>query len=97
MERQHRYITESFLASPARTAPGVFPDRLEAWREGPGGMPELLAIGQFGALFVEIPASITFDTGDLYQLRLQARNSQGTSDSGPKQTWVAVQESGRQP
>lgn len=64
--------------------------RLEAWREGPGGMPELLAIGETGALFVEIPATITFNTGDLYQLWLQSRNSRGSSEAGPKQNWVAA-------
>ena len=42
--------------------------RLEFWREGPGGMPELLAIGERSALSVQIPATITFDIGDLYQL-----------------------------
>ena len=64
--------------------------RLEVWREGPGGMPEQLAIGETGALFVEIPATITFDPGDLYQLWLQARNSRGSSEPGPKQNWTAV-------
>ena len=63
--------------------------RLEAWREGPGGMPELLAIGNPGELFVEIPATITFDAGDLYQLWLQSRNSRGSSPAGPKQNWTA--------
>jgi hypothetical protein len=64
--------------------------RLEAWREGPGGMPEQLAIGEPGALEVIIPAIITFDAGDLYQLWLQSRNSRGTSAPGPKQNWTAV-------
>ena len=64
--------------------------RLEAWREGPGGAPELLAFGEPGALSVVIPAHITFDAGDLYQLWLQARNGQGTSPAGPKQAWVAA-------
>ena len=64
--------------------------RLEAWRQGPGGTPELLGISDPGALFVEISASITFDTGDLYQLWLQARNSRGSSEAGSKQNWVAV-------
>ena len=63
--------------------------RLEAWREGPGGMPEQLAIGNPGELFVEIPATITFDAGDLYQLWLQSRNSRGSSEPGPKQNWTA--------
>jgi hypothetical protein len=64
--------------------------RLEAWREGPGGVPELLAIGERGALSVMIPAYITFDVGDLYQLWLQARNSRGSSTPGPKQSWTAT-------
>jgi len=64
--------------------------RLEAWREGPGGMPELLAVGATGALEVVIPNTITFDVGDVYQLWLQARNSRGSSAPGPKQTWTAV-------
>ena len=63
--------------------------RLEAWREGPGGMPELLAVGETGALSVQIPATITFDPGDLYQLWLQSRNSKGSSGPGPKQSWEA--------
>ena len=49
-------------------------------------MPELLAIGDAGELFVEIPANITFDLGDLYQLWLQARNGEGSSPAGPKKT-----------
>ena len=64
--------------------------RLEVWREGPGGMPERLAIGEKGALSVVIPANITFDVGDLYQLWLQATNSKGASPASPKQSWVAV-------
>ena len=64
--------------------------RLEAWRESPGGMPELLAIGKPRELFVEIPATITFTTGDLYQLWLQARNSRGSSPAGPKENWAAT-------
>ena len=64
--------------------------RLEAWREGPGGMPEQLAIGEPGVLSVMIPAMITFDAGDLYQLWLQARNSRGTSAPGPKENWEAA-------
>ena len=63
--------------------------RLEAWREGPGGMPELLAVGEPGELSVQIPATITFDPGDMYQLWLQARNSKGSSGPGPKQSWEA--------
>ncbi len=64
--------------------------RLEAWREGPGGMPEQLVIGAPGALEVIIPAIITFDAGDLYQLWLQGRNGRGTSVPGPKQSWTAT-------
>ena len=64
--------------------------RLEAWRVGPGGMPERLAIGERFALSVVIPATITFDPGDLYQLWLQSVNSKGVSGPGPMQSWVAV-------
>ncbi len=63
--------------------------RIEAWREGPGGMPELLAVGVRGAMSVVIPANITFDIGDTYQLWLQTRNSRGSSGPGPKTTWEA--------
>ena len=63
--------------------------RLEVWREGPGGAPELLIIGARGELSVQIPATITFDAGDLYQLWLQARNSRGTSPASPKVSWEA--------
>lgn len=62
--------------------------RLEAWRQGPGGAPELLAVGEREALEVTVPAEFTFDPGDLYQLWLQARNSLGTSAPGPKQSWT---------
>ena len=64
--------------------------RLEFWREGPGGMPELLALGEKGALSVQIAAAITFDVGDLYQLWFQARNSRGSSPAGPKVNWLAT-------
>ncbi len=74
----------------ATTALPTGATRLEAWREGPGGMPEQLAIGAVGAKEVIIPATITFDVGDLYQLWLQARNSRGTSAPGPMQSWTAV-------
>ena len=63
--------------------------RLEAWREGPGGMPEMLAIGLPGETSVTVPNTITFDPGDMYQLWLQARNSRGTSAPGPLQSWTA--------
>lgn len=63
--------------------------RLEAWREGPGGMPERLAIGEPGAVDVLIPATVTFDGGSTYQLWLTARNSRGTSNPGPIVTWTA--------
>lgn len=63
--------------------------RLEAWRQGPGGAPELLAVGERDATEVTVPAEFVFDVGDLYQLWLQARNSLGTSTPGPKQSWTA--------
>ena len=71
------------------TAMPVGATRLEAWREGPGGMPERLVIGERGALAIVIPANITFDVGDLYQLWLLGRNSKGVSAPGPKQSWEA--------
>ena len=63
--------------------------RLEAWREGPGGMPERLAIGETGAREVLIPATIVFNPGDTYQIWLTARNGRGTSTPGPIRTWTA--------
>ena len=93
--------TQDLPAAPANTTwtPGqrrlsttVMPHaatRLEAWREGAGGMPEQLAIGAVGALEVVIPESITFNAGEHYQLWLQARNSRGSSSPGPKQNWTA--------
>lgn len=64
--------------------------RLIAWREGPGGMPEQLGVGETGELEVIVPAGITFDVGDLYQLWLVSNNSKGSSEPGPKQNWTAV-------
>jgi hypothetical protein len=63
--------------------------RLEAWRLGPGGAPELLAIGEKGALTVTIPARFIFDPEKLYQLTLRARNSRGTSPASPPVNWEA--------
>lgn len=62
--------------------------RLEAWRQAPGSVPELLEVGPPGSLSVTIPALYTFDPGDLYQLWLQARNSKGSSPPGPVQNWT---------
>ncbi|MEK0449616.1 MAG: hypothetical protein RL088_1884 [Verrucomicrobiota bacterium] len=73
----------------ATTVPASGATRYEAWRQGPGGTPELLAVGERGALSVQIPANITFDAGDTYQLWLQSRNSRGSSGPGPKTTWQA--------
>jgi len=64
--------------------------RLEAWRQGPGGAPELLLVGEPGALALVIPAEFTFTPGDLYDLWLQGRNGRGSSAPGPKQSWTAV-------
>lgn len=64
--------------------------RLAAWREGPGGMPEQLAVGESGELSVVVPATVTFDAGDLYQLWLVAMNGTGSSERGPVQSWTAV-------
>ena len=64
--------------------------RLEAWRTGPGGMPELLLTAGPGQTSVLIPATITFVPGGLYQLWLVAVNSKGSSLPGPVQNWTAV-------
>ena len=72
----------------ATTAMPADATRLEAWRVGPGGMPELLLIGLPGVTALIIPASITFTPGNLYQLWIQARNSRGSSPAGPVQNWT---------
>ena len=63
--------------------------RLEAWRVGPGAMPELLLTAGPGATDIIIPATITFTPGGLYQLWLVALNSKGRSTPGPVQNWLA--------
>lgn len=64
--------------------------RLETWRTGPGGMPELLLTTAPGEVNVLIPATITFTPGGLYQPWLVAVNSKGPSAPGPVQNWTAV-------
>ena len=63
--------------------------RLVAWRLAPGGAPEQLATGDFGALSVTILPAITFTPGLTYQLWLQGRNAKGQSEPGPVTTWIA--------
>lgn len=57
--------------------------RLEAWRQAPGGMPELLLRGARGATALMVPANIVFLPGVSYQLWLTAANSRGRSEAGP--------------
>ena len=64
--------------------------RLEAWRVGPGAMPELLLTAGPGTMEIIIPATLTFTPGSLYQLWLVALNSKGKSAPGPVQSWTAV-------
>ena len=64
--------------------------RLEAWRVGPGAMPELLLTAAPGLTSIVIPATITFTPGGLYQLWLVALNGKGKSPAGPVQNWTAV-------
>ena len=64
--------------------------RLEAWRVGPGAMPELLVTAAPGLTSIIIPATITFTPGSLYQLWLVALNGKGKSAAGPVQNWTAV-------
>ena len=75
--------TLSTLAMPARAT------RLQAWRIAPGGMPEMLHTGISGETFVTIPNTITWTSGELYQLWLLALNGSGESVPGPVQTWTA--------
>lgn len=63
--------------------------RLTAWRLAPGGAPEQLATGEFGALEVVIPSTYTFNPGTEYQLWLQSRNAKGQSEPGAVTDWVA--------
>jgi hypothetical protein len=63
--------------------------RLEAWRVGPGAMPELLLTAGPGATEIIIPATLTFTPGGLYQLWLVAINSKGRGTPGPVQNWTA--------
>ena len=63
--------------------------RLEAWRIAPGGMPEQLHTGNPKEPFVQIPTTITWVSGGLYQIWLVAINGKGESDPGPVQSWTA--------
>ena len=97
-----RRVTQSVPGAPADTAwdapnrtlsTTAMPaggSRLEAWREGPGGMPELLLTAAPGVTTVLIPATITWTPGGLYQLWLVAVNSKGASAPGPVVNWTAV-------
>lgn len=62
--------------------------RLEAWRQAPGGMPELLARGTRGATSLMIPANILFLPGITYQLWLTAANSRARSEPGEMISWM---------
>ncbi len=63
--------------------------RLEAWRIGPGGAPELLAVGETGATSVVIPAMYIFTPGSLYQLYVKGRNGRGAGEASPSVSWTA--------
>ncbi len=64
--------------------------RLEAWRIGPGGAPELLAVGEAGEASVVIPAMYTFTSGSLYQLFVKGRNARGAGEASPSVSWTAL-------
>ncbi|MES2658640.1 MAG: hypothetical protein V4689_08475 [Verrucomicrobiota bacterium] len=74
------------LSTPAMPAAAT---RLQAWRQGPGSMPELLLTGPSREISITLPANITFSPGGLYQLWLVALNSTGHSTPGPVQSWMA--------
>ena len=63
--------------------------RFQAWRRGPGSMPELLATSASREISITLPATITFIPGGTYQLWLVAINATGHSLPGPVQMWVA--------
>ncbi len=63
--------------------------RLEAWRIGPGGAPELLAVGESGATSVVIPAMYIFTPGSLYQLFVKGRNGRGAGEASASVSWTA--------
>lgn len=63
--------------------------RLEAWRIGPGGAPELLAVGETGATSVVIPAIYIFTPGSLYQLYVKGRNGRGSGEASASVSWTA--------
>ena len=63
--------------------------RMEVWRIGPGGAPELLAVGETGATSVVIPAMYTFAPGSLYQFFMKGRNGRGSGEAGPSVSWTA--------
>ena len=52
-------------------------------------MPEQLATGEPGETAVQIPVTITWVSGGLYQIWLVALNSKGPSAPGPIQSWTA--------
>jgi len=82
------WTAETRTLSTTALPPGA--TRLEAWRTGPGAMPELLLTAGPGATAIVIPATITFVPGSLYQLWLVAINSKGRSAAGPVLNWTAV-------
>ena len=52
-------------------------------------MVEQLATGAPGETTIQIPVTITWVSGGLYQIWLVALNSKGTSAPGPIQSWTA--------
>ena len=74
--------TLSVAAMPDRAS------RLEVYRLGPGGAPELLVVGESGATSVVIPAIYIFTPGSLYQLYMKGRNGRGSSEAGPSVSWT---------
>ena len=91
-EKPAQAMLPTWVPSTRTLSVAVMPNRatrLEAWRIGPGGAPELLAVGEAGALSVVIPAIYTFQSGSLYQLFVKGRNARGAGDPSPSVSWTA--------
>ena len=61
---------------------------LIAFRQGEGGAPEQLAIGETDELTVGIPSSFIFDAGESYDLWIVGKNARGMGPKGPVFVWT---------
>ena len=92
-----KFAIEAFIAAlePLRLQAasalfGMVGTGMSLWSATPERVNTLFDINLLRGPVQKISATITFNRGDLYQLWLQAMNSQGSSKAGPKQNWTAV-------